>query len=391
MKVFRRLSTARLVGLLAAVVAVAAAASAGSMAAFGSSAETPQPKPLDQAIEDALTAPAPEGVTARVTFTNNLVPSTALTGVPGAQGSALFGASGRLWWSPDTGGRIELQSDAGDSQILWDRSTLTVWDSSTNTVDTLPLPAQSADSSSTEQAPTLADIDTFLQHLADHADAGSATPASIAGEPAYTVSVTPKAPSGLVGPLDLAWDAANGVPLEIALHAKGSTAPALALTVDDISFGPVAASDLAITPPADAKQVDLGGQTQQDSSSSSTPAVTGLDAVQAAVPFTIVAPDTLAGLQRGEVRLLDGKNPGALVLYGEGLGTVALVEHAADAGSGGAAPASLPKVNLGQESGQELATALGTALFFDHAGVSFVLAGSIPASDAESAAQSITG
>ena len=102
----------------------------------------------------------PTGVTARVTFTNNLFPSGALPGMSGAGGSALTsGGSGRLWWSPaDRRGRIELQSDAGDAQILWDSDDdLTVWDSSSNTVYTFlspTMPERAADPART--GPTLA-------------------------------------------------------------------------------------------------------------------------------------------------------------------------------------------------------------------------------------------
>src|SRR5207249_9172473 len=117
------------------------------------------------ALEDALTAPTPEGVTARVRFRNTLFPSGALSGVTGSGGSALTsGGAGRLWWSPDAGGRIELQSDAGDAQILWDKTRLSIWDSSSNTVYELPLPAHvSAGTGSQDQPPTLADTDTSLR------------------------------------------------------------------------------------------------------------------------------------------------------------------------------------------------------------------------------------
>jgi hypothetical protein len=376
------------------VVVVAAAVSAGSMAAFGSSARTPPPKPLDQAIRDALNAPEPAGITARVEFTNNLFPSGALSGISGAGQSALTsGGSGRLWWSPtDRRGRLELQSDAGDAQILWDQTHVTVWDSSSNTVYDLPLPAhQSTAEPATgqDQGPTLADIDTFLQDLAKQADVSGAEPASVAAEPAYRVTISPAHSAGLIGSAELAWDAAQGVPLEIAVHAQGQSTPALALKVTDISFGPVASSDLAVSPPADAKKVDLGGQTDRTGAGSDTQKVTGLDAVQAAVPFTIVAPDTLVGLPRQSVQLLGGADKGALVLYGQGLGGIALVEHTAGSGQTPDQASSLPTVALGTATGHELATALGTVLFFEKGGVSFVLAGSMPPAAAESAAQSV--
>jgi hypothetical protein len=390
MKLFRRLSTPRLLLLVAGAAAAAVAAGIGSMAALGSSAQTPPAKPLDQALGAALGAPTPEGVTARVRFTNNLFPSGALSGMTGTAGSALAsGASGRLWWSPEQGGRIELQSDAGDAQILWDTSRLTIWDSSSNTAYSLPLPTRvSAGTDAQDHPPTLADIDSFLKQLAQQGDVSGATPDSLAGEPAYRVTVSPAHSAGLIGSLDLAWDAARGVPLEIAVRAQGQSSPALALTVTDISFGPIAASDLAVTPPANAKVVGLGGQTETQSESSSGEKVTGLAEVQAAVPFTLVAPDTLVGLPRQSVQLLGGADKGALVLYGHGLGGIALVEHTAGA-SGNDQAASLPKVALGAATGHELATQLGTVLFFDRNGVSFVLAGSMPPAAAEAAARSL--
>src|SRR4249920_1264126 len=139
------------------------------MTAFGSNSPTPPAKPLDQALRDATTATAPSGVTARVQFTNNLLPSGSLSGVTGTEGSALqSSASGRLWWSSDGRGRLELQSNAGDTQILWGRSDITVYDSSSNTVYKLPVSVTARGSSSDHNGPSLADIDSFLKRLAEN-------------------------------------------------------------------------------------------------------------------------------------------------------------------------------------------------------------------------------
>ena len=389
MRIFRQLSTRRLIALLVAVATVAAAASFGAMGAFGSSAQAPPAKPLDQALLDAVKAPEPAGITARVKFTNNLFPSGALSGVSGSASSALMsGGSGRLWWSSDGRGRIELQSDAGDAQILWNQSQLTVWDSSSNTVYTVPLPSHSSDNGAQKQPPTLTDIDGFLKQLAQQAAVAGPDPTDVAGQPAYRVTVSPAHSAGLIGSLGLAWDAVHGVPLEIALRAQGHTAPALALTVTDISFGPVASSDLAVSPPAGAKTVSLGGQTGPGAESGKSD-VTGLPAVQAAVLFTVVAPDSLVGLPRRSVQLLGGADKGALALYGQGLGGIAVVEHAASTGGANDQTSSLPSVTIGGTTGHELATELGTVLLFDKGGVSFVLVGSMPPTAAEAAARSL--
>jgi outer membrane lipoprotein-sorting protein len=391
--IFRQLSTPRLLGLLATIVAVAVGASVVAMAALGSSSPTPPAKPLDQALQEAASATGPTGVTARVQFTNNLFPSGSLSGVTGNQGSALqSSATGRLWWRSDGQGRIELQSDAGDTQVLWGGNGITVYDSSSNTVYKLPVNVPSRSADDKKAPPSLADIDTFLKGLAEHWTLSDAIPSDVAGQAAYTVKISPAHSAGLLGSLQLAWDANQGVPLEIGVYAQGQSSPVLGLSVTDISFGDVSPGDLAVSPPANAKTVDLGssgsgGQSGSKSDSGSQD-VTGLAAVQAQLPFTVSAPSELVGLPRQSVRLIRGSEKGALVLYGQGLGAVAVVER--EAKSGGSDQFSqLPQVSIGSATGHELATQLGTIIAFDKGGVSYLVAGSMPASAAEAAARNL--
>jgi len=390
-RIFRQLSTPRLLGLLAAIVAVGVAASVVAMAALGSSSPTPPAKPLDQALQDATSATGPSGVTARVQFTNNLFPSGSLSGVTGNQGSALqSSATGRLWWKSNGQGRIELQSDAGDTQILWGTNGVTVYDSSSNTVYKLPVdvPARSADAN--KAPPSLADIDNFLKGLAAHWTLSDAIPSDVAGQPAYTVKVSPAHSAGLLGALQFAWDANQGVPLEIGVYAQGQSSPVLGLSVTDISYGDVSSSDLAVSPPANAKVVDLGSKGAQNGSNSNTGGqdVTGLAAVQAQLPFTVSAPAELVGLPQKDVRLIGGSEKGALVLYGQGLGGIAVVERQATTG-GSNQFSQLPQVSIGSATGHELATQLGTIVAFEKGGVSYLVAGSMPASAAETAARNL--
>jgi outer membrane lipoprotein-sorting protein len=396
-KLFRQISTRRLVTIAAVLVAAAVAAGVASVTALGRGGSTPPPKALDKALQAAVSAPAPAGVTARIRFTNSLLPSAALAGTPGAQGSALLsGASGRLWLRADGRGRLELQSDAGDTQVVWDDTRVSVFDSSSNTVYELPLASKTKTKPETgtdtkSKQPTLAEIDTFLGHLGNLVTVSGAKPTDVAGRPAYRVTLEPKHSGGLLGSLALAWDAEHGVPLEVSVYAQGATSPVLALRVTDISFGAVPASDVTVTPPAGAKTVDLGAQapkSAQDANGKDKP-VTGLDAVRAAVPFSVSAPDTLVGLPRQTVRLVGGgDSKSVLILYGHGLGGIAVLERAAAAG-GAKQTSSLPKIALGSATGHELATPLGTVLFFDESGVSYVLAGSMPPAAAEAAARSL--
>ena len=388
MKFLRTLSTTRLIVLVAGVLALSGGGAAIAVAAGGGNGPTPPAKPLDQAIHDSLAGTAPEGITARIRFTNNLFPSGALLGNVGS--ALMSGASGRLWLTNDGRGRIELQSDAGDAQIVWGKDAVTVYDASSNTVYRASLAGAAPAPTDKSAPPALSEIDTLLGKLGAHATISDAQPTNVANQPAYGVSVSPKHDGGLLGSAELAWDAARGVPLRIAVFAQGHTAPALELRVTDISYGPVAAADVQVSPPAGAKVVDLGGPSshEQGAPGDKGSAVTGLAAVQAAVDFPVSAPDTLVGLPRKDVRLVGGKT--VLVAYGQGLGGVLVVERKADASTpGGGLGASLPALSLDGVTAHELATQLGSVIEWQRGGTAYVLAGSLPSAAAESAARSL--
>ena len=391
MKIVRTLPTMRLVGLVATIVIVFSALAVLAVAASGSGGNAPPPEPLDTAIHDALAATGPNGVTARIGFTNNLLPSGALLG--NVASALITGGSGRLWVTSDGRARLELQSDAGDVQVVWDRPTLTVYDASSNTVYKATLPdganGQDGASSDTGAAPTRSEVEDLLARLSEHAVISAAEPTIVATQPAYSVTLSPRDYRGLLGSLELAWDAAQGVPLRASIFARNDSSPALRLQVTDISYGAVPTSDVAVSPPSDARVVDLGviGASSSAKPDEGSP-VTGLDAVRAAAGFPVTAPDTLAGLARRDVRLVGAADSRAvLVVYGEGLGAIVVIERHADAQqAGGDVLAGLPAVSLGGITAHELSTQLGTILTWRQGGVESVLAGSVPAAAAEAAA-----
>ncbi len=393
MRYLRTLPTARLATLLALVVALFVAAATVAVAARGGGGETPPPKPLAAAVHDALTGPPVDGVTARVTFTNKLFPSGALLGSAGPV--LMSGGSGRLWLTNDGHGRIELQSNAGDAQIVWSPTAVTVYDASSNAVYKATLPQAASDASAKDSPPTLAEITDLLAKVGVHVALSEATPANVGGAAAYTVALAPKHDGGLLGSVEISWDAAHAVPLRAAIYAQGASAPVLELTTSDISYGPVDASSVDVAPPANAKVVDLG-QLSPGKAGSAPDAgapVTGLTAVEAAVDFPVSAPDTLVGLPRKDVRLVgDANSQTVIVTYGQGLGGIVVAQRKAPAGSSGT-PAgslgSLPTVSLDGVPAHELATQLGTIVTWQHAGVSTTLAGSIPPAAAEAAAREL--
>jgi outer membrane lipoprotein-sorting protein len=404
MRRLRTTSTRRLLAVLAcAGVLVTTAAIA--QAALTGSGPLAAPKALAQAISDAIGAPAPDGVTARITFTNNLLPGGSL---PGTSSALTSGAKGRLWLTKDGHLRLELQSGSGDAQITFDGKQATLFDGSSNTLYKATLPQAPADAQKPEHAdanPTVAKVQEALDGLAKMWTVSGADPTHpIAGRSTYTVRIAPKDDGGLLGAAELAWDAATGVPLRAAVYAQGNSSPVLELVADEISYGNVSESDVAAPSTAGVKVVDLSPTTPQaDSRGAKDHAgakadVTGVDAVAQRLDFTLAAPDKLAGLPRQDVRLVDfDGHEGALVGYGKGLGGIAVFEHktTSDQAAADAKPTSggrdnpLPRINIDGATGTEIATALGTIVTFERGGVSYVVAGSVPPVAAENAARGL--
>jgi outer membrane lipoprotein-sorting protein len=370
MNILRRLPLSRLL-LVCALVAVLGGSLAAIALALGSGA-TPPPKPLAQAVHDALSAAPVEGVSANVTLTDHLLEGASLTSAAGEAGGQLSsspllsGASGRLWVAKDGRVRLELQAEKGDTQVLYDGHTLTVYDASSNTLYRFTPPAGKGDSamhSSSDQAdkrevPSVAKIEEAITKL-DHVNVSGATPANVAGQPAYTARVSPKESGSLLGGAEVSWDAENGLPLRAALYSSTSSSPVIELAASEVSFGPVDGSVFEFTPPASAKVEEV----------------------------------KLASHEAGEHADSAGSDHGKpnVTTQGHGVSSVAVVESKLKPGEKPASlPEGLPKVKIdGTTTATELPTALGTLLSFERSGVRYVLAGAVTPADIEAVARGL--
>jgi hypothetical protein len=389
MNILRRASTRQ---LIIGIVALVAVAGGGAVAFAGGGGPKPPHRSLASALHVAASAKPVQGVTARVQFTDHLVASDAL----GSSSPLISGATGRIW----VGGgklRLELQSSAGDTEIGFDGKLLTVYDVSSSTAYTLRVPNHHHGTAehSHHGVPSLAQIRKGLAKLAKHVDLSGAIPGDIAGRPSYSVRISPRHSGGLLGSVELAWDATHGVPLRIAVYSRTDSSPVLSLTVTDISYGSVPASDLRVplapgtkvvkvhTPAPSARPSGMKSQARR-------PAITGAAAVAKAVPFPLSAPATVVGLPRKSVRVVEWSGTqAAMVVYGRGLGAVVVLEQRAPATAKHSPLAALPGVSVDGASGHELDTALGTLIQFDRAGVSYTVIGSLPPAAAEAAARAI--
>ena len=221
-----------------ATVAVLVLAGAAAFIASRSEAESPPPeKPLAQAVQEALTAPAPAGVSGRIEFSNRLVDADA---VPTRRSTT------RCWPAPraasgsrgDGHARLELETPAGDVQVELDGDRWSLYE---------PASQHGLRGRGADAGPRRAGRARSRRHAADaeplHARVrrlSDAEPGTVAGKAAYTVRISPRHDGGLLGAAEVAWDAAHGVPLRGAVYAQGEPEPVLEVEATDVDFGPVA-------------------------------------------------------------------------------------------------------------------------------------------------------
>ncbi|HET8672627.1 MAG TPA: hypothetical protein VFL87_03265, partial [Thermoleophilaceae bacterium] len=261
--------------------------------------------------------------------------------------------------------------------------SLLLYESQSNTAYRADLPAEHSKREPRQGLPSLGRIQHGIDRARTRATVSGAIPTTVAGRPAYEVRVSPHS-GGLLSGARFAWDAARGLPLRIAVYARGDGSPVLSLTATRISYGAVPASTFDIAPPPGAKVVDL------------TPRGSGSAAGggrSKPLSFKLSAPARLGGLARQGVKRF---GDGAVVSYGQGLGGLVVIETKAGGGSGQAGPRrqselglSLPTVQVHGITGQELPTALGTLVRFTRGGVEYTVLGAQPAATVIAAARAL--
>jgi outer membrane lipoprotein-sorting protein len=394
----------RLLAVIAGVVLAIGAGTAIAVAAT-SGGPVPKPKPLATAVRDAMAAQPVQGISADVSFTNNLIPSAEILG----SDPLLSGGSGHIWISNDGRMRLELYGNNGDPEIVVTHTSWWIYDPTLQTVYQGKLPASAGGSEKHSDAlPTIAQIQNEINRLVGHINLSGAIPTDVGGQPAYTIKVSPKHDGGMLGQVQLAWDANHGIPLRFAVYARGNGTPVLEIAATGVSYGAIDSSVFNLSPPSAQHVVNVAtpaavpsGWSTGKHAARHHAEVTGVKAVAGKVSFKLVAPRTLDGLPRQSVSLLDmGDSHGALVTYGQNLGGIAVIEEPATAnssqklnlssGSGdGATGLTLPTVTINGATGQELDTALGTIVRFTSGGVTYTVMGSVPPYAADAAARAL--
>ena len=230
-------------------------------------------------------------------------------------------------------------------------------------------------------------------------------PATWPASPPTRSASRPSTTAGCSAPPSSPGTRVQGVPLRVAVYARGNSTPVLALTATNISYGAVAASDFAITPPAGAKVVQVSTADQAGRAGArARPAARAKAHREASGVAAVAKPRAVqAGRaeQAGRAAAADRQAAG-LGRQAGGAGHLRPEprRHRGDraarptrrrrqagrsanrARAAAARGLSLPTVSINGATGQELDTALGTVLRFSRGGVAYTVLGSVPAAAA---------
>ena len=227
------------------------------------------PAQLLAQVADSVTPP----LTGTVVETTSLgLPSLPGTADPTSIASLLTGSHTiRVWYTGPRHFRLAVPESLSETDVIADGTTAWLWESTTNSVTEYTLPAH-------RQAPMTAPTSAPLtpQQAAQQvlAAVGKTTTVrvdsnvTVAGRPAYQLVLAPKDSRSLVGQVQIAIDARNGVPLRLQVYARDASSPAFQVGYTAIQFVTPAPADLTFSPPRGAKvsHENLGSQQASGSS-----------------------------------------------------------------------------------------------------------------------------
>jgi outer membrane lipoprotein-sorting protein len=431
--------------ILAVAVALIAALTVGLTMAWSQEGVTlPDLTPAELMAKVAEEAPSAVSLSGDVAWTNDLLGPLALAMPAGDAGvaSLLQSGSGRFW-AQEGKVRFESQGRSGDTVVVLNGSTAWIYasESATATEYTLPtMPdthgAPDSDLSAAVDMPQM--IREFVDRLAPTATLSIST-ATVAGRESYVLVMTPTAENTVFGSAQVAFDGETFVPLRVQVFAKGDAQAILAAGFTSVSYDEIAADVFEFQPPAGvtversavalpesmAEVMASGGHKHgmdmEGADESAKHSELTLAEAEAQAGFALAVPSDAplpfqgamvldASMMGGHMMpgLPDGEaaegsaaadtthGPLVILRYGEGFGTVMMVETQIDDEQWAKATEPLAQVPMlgtpGSAADQQvfrLSTALGSIMLWRQGDVVVLAGGSVSAADLEAFAASI--
>ncbi len=171
----------------------------------------------------------------------------------------------RVYLDEAQGARVQILDRMAERDIIAGPDGVWFYDSGENTATHLALPelpaggaagGESTDrpqSDATDAVPTPAAV---AEHFLDAIEPSTAVSVDntsvVAGRSAYDLVLTPNSADTLIAAVTIAVDSETGLPLSVAVTAKGQSTAAFSVAFSDISFDTPDASLFSFTPPAGA-------------------------------------------------------------------------------------------------------------------------------------------
>jgi outer membrane lipoprotein-sorting protein len=181
--------------------------------------------------------------------------SDPLSGLSLLSGSHMF----KIWYDGPAKVRVAIPVTMGETDLRRDGNSAWLWDSQTNQATHFVLPPGTATpappaSPSTSAVPTPQQLaKQILAAVGSTTTVGLQQNVTVAGQPAYQLSIAPKDSRSLIGQIRIAIDAQDSLPLQVQVFARGAASPAFSVGYTSLSFAAPAASNFTFSPPPGAK------------------------------------------------------------------------------------------------------------------------------------------
>ncbi|MGN6326732.1 LolA family protein [Pseudolysinimonas sp.] len=147
--------------------------------------------------------------------------------------------------------RVQVLDQLAERDIVRDGSSVWIWDSKAKTAEHVLLPSRKSESPAPTTPSDLAK--RLLAAVQKSSTVTVTTGSSVAGRSVDRLVLTPKTDQTLVAKVVVSVDRATGVPLKLAVDARGQSADAVSVGFTDVSFSKPSASLFSFTPPKGAK------------------------------------------------------------------------------------------------------------------------------------------
>src|SRR5918993_1280141 len=367
----------------------------------GSQREPPERLTEKELLSRVSAAPenAPD-FSATVSVEQTLVPEGLLSASEGGSSGDPGPRTARVWRGGPDRVRVELQGENGDRVLVRNGDRVSIYDGASNTLKIGEKPEAASESTADLPGASPEEIDELLAQVAPSSELTTGAPVEVSGRWAYPLTLEPRDKGAtLVERAETLVDAETFVPLLFELYAEGRPEPVARYEAQDFQVGPVLDARFEFETPPDAtvERLEPRDDRADEYRGGDEPRkVASVEEAGELAGFTVEALPEAPGDRELEKIVVAGD--GAVLTYGSDWGTVVLAQRTGGEGEAGPSVGAevqggelqVPVVDLGGGvMARELSTPVGTVLSWSEGGVSYTLAGSVPAPELREAARGL--